>query len=56
MDGAPRWRKSSFTGQQDCVEVSHHLDAVRDSKYPLVALEVDMRRLLDVVRRGQFDR
>ncbi|MGQ0838169.1 DUF397 domain-containing protein [Actinokineospora sp.] len=32
---APRWRKSSHSGQEgDCVELAHTLDTVRDSKNP----------------------
>lgn len=35
MPTAPRWRKSSHSGQDaSCVEVAHSLDALRDSKDP----------------------
>lgn len=53
---APRWRKSSRSGKQDCIEVSHHLDAIRDSKCPPVTLTVNTRRLLDAVKSGRLDR
>lgn len=51
-----RWRRSSRSGDTNCVEVSHNLDAVRDSKQPVVSLGVNTRRLLDAVRNGRFDR
>lgn len=51
-----RWRKSDRSGaQSNCVEVSHHLDAVRDSKHPGGLLSVDVGRLLDLVKAGRFD-
>lgn len=56
MDPAPTWRKSSLSGNQDCVEVASHLHAVRDSKQPSASLHVDVRRLLDKVRAGLFTR
>lgn len=52
----PRWRRSSRSGETNCVEVSHHLDAVRDSKQPSVSLAIDPSRLLDLVKAGRFDR
>lgn len=55
MGVALRWRKSSKSGNQDCVEVSHNLDAVRDSKCPDGLLNVDVGRLLESVRNGRFD-
>lgn len=57
MDTNARWRKSSFSGaQSDCVEASHRLDAVRDSKNPTVALPGDVSRLLDAVKAGRLTR
>lgn len=53
---APRWRKSSHSGNQDCIEISHNLDAVRDTKHPAALLTVDIGRLLDALRNGQIDR
>jgi hypothetical protein len=35
MTTAPRWRKSSYSGQESsCVELAHTMDALRDSKNP----------------------
>ncbi|OLF15865.1 DUF397 domain-containing protein [Actinophytocola xanthii] len=53
---ALRWRRSSRSGDTNCVEVSHNLDAVRDSKQPCIQLGVDTRRLLDAVKNGRFVR
>jgi hypothetical protein len=39
------WKKSSRSLSSDCVEVANHLGAVRDSKNPEAALEVDPARL-----------
>ncbi|OLF09126.1 hypothetical protein BLA60_21365 [Actinophytocola xinjiangensis] len=51
-----RWRKSDRSGaQSNCVEVSHNLDAVRDSKCPDGLLNVDVGTLLESVRNGRFD-
>jgi hypothetical protein len=52
-----RWRKSSRSGaESNCVEASNRLDAVRDSKNPTVALQGDIRRLLDAVQVGHLTR
>lgn len=41
-----RWKKSSKSvSDSDCVEVAHHLGAVRDSKNPGVTLGVAPARL-----------
>ncbi|MGW4110044.1 DUF397 domain-containing protein [Actinosynnema sp. NPDC004786] len=41
-----RWKKSSkSSASSDCVEVAHHLGAVRDSKNPDVVLDVSPARL-----------
>jgi hypothetical protein len=55
MDTAPRphlWRKSSFSSNgSSCVEVSHDLAAVRDSKNPEgPTLRVDLWRFVSAVR------
>jgi hypothetical protein len=51
-----RWRKSSRSqAGQDCVELSHRLDAVRDSKNDAV-LAVDVRALLHAVKDGRLGR
>jgi len=55
MGIAPRWRKSGKSGNQDCVEISNNLDAVRDTKHPVNSLAVDVGRLLDLVKAGRFD-
>ncbi|GDY31667.1 DUF397 domain-containing protein [Gandjariella thermophila] len=54
----PRWRKSSYSQTNGaCVEVSHTLDAVRDSKNPAgPALRVDVAAFLRAVKEGRFDR
>lgn len=47
-----RWRKSSASANETaCVELAHHLGAVRDSKAPLSpALAVDVRALVTWAR------
>lgn len=51
MNTQVRWRKSRQSGaESNCVEVSHPLDAVRDSKSPTATLRGDVRRLLDAVK------
>ena len=57
MNTQVRWLKSSRSGaESNCVEVSHDLNAVRDSKNPNVILRYDVRRLLDVVKADSFTR
>jgi hypothetical protein len=51
-----RWRRSTRGGDANGAELSHNLDAVRDSKHPSVQVGVDARRLLDAVKNGQFAR
>ncbi len=52
-----RWRKSSFSGFHECVELAHTLRAVRDTKNPNgPALAVDLTGLLTAVKRGELDR
>jgi hypothetical protein len=56
-----RWRKSSFSGAVDCVEVCHHLGRVmvRDSKDPsgnrLALTPSEWGTFLDGVRAGGLD-
>jgi hypothetical protein len=51
-----RWRKSRHSGQEgDCVELSHTLTAVRDSKNANgPTLDVPIRDLLAAIEDGQF--
>lgn len=52
-----RWRKTIRSGaQSNCVEASHRLTAVRDSKNPSVVLPGDIRRLLDSIQAGHLTR
>lgn len=54
-----RWLKSSYSasGQGNCVELAHGMDAVRDSKNPRgPVLTADVRALLARVRSGEFNR
>ena len=53
-----RWRKSSRSAQEaNCVEISHTLEALRDSKNPAgPMLRVGVRNLLAAVRAGRLDR
>lgn len=45
------WRKSSYSGNSgECVEVRWDLAALRDSKNPGPALDVDVLRLLAMVK------
>jgi hypothetical protein len=55
---ATRWRKSLRSHTEDnCVEVAHTLDAVRDSKNrDGRALVVDAAALLAAIKAGRFDR
>jgi hypothetical protein len=48
------WQKSSYSSNGTaCVEVSHDLAAVRDSKNPHgPMLSVDLRRFVHAVKRG----
>jgi hypothetical protein len=56
-----KWRKSSHSGANGCVEVAHGDDqiAVRDSKDPsgpmLLFTAFEWRAFLDGVRDGEFD-
>lgn len=54
----PRWRKSSFTGNQgNCVELASTMDAIRDSKNPAYRLPVvGLRDLLETVRHDRLTR
>ena len=57
MNMQHRWRKSSFSDSgAQCVEASHHSNAIRDSKNPTVALTSDVNRLLDAVKADGFTR
>lgn len=49
-----RWRKSSYSGQEGaCIELSHTLDTIRDSKNPAgPTLHADVRQLLEAIRSG----
>lgn len=55
----PRWRKSSRSANTDnCVELPHTLDAVRDSKRrdgPVLTV-CDLPTFVDQVKAGRFDR
>lgn len=57
MNTQVRWRKSSFSDSgAQCVEASHHLNAIRDSKNPSVAMQSDVSRLLDAVKADRLAR
>ena len=50
---SPRWRKSSFSGDTNCVELAH-TGAVRDSKNPTgPILAVDVPALLAAIKVGK---
>jgi hypothetical protein len=52
-----RWRKSTFSGYHECVEVAHTLHAVRDSKNPNgPVVMADLDGFLAAVKRGDLDR
>ena len=58
MGTAPRphrWRTSSFSSNgSNCVELSHNLAAVRDSKNPEgPTLNVHVRQLVSAIQDGQ---
>lgn len=56
---APRWRKSTRSGQQtNCVELAHTLDRIRDSKAPVGSgtLRADVVALLAVVKADVLHR
>jgi Domain of unknown function (DUF397) len=60
MDTAPcphRWRTSSFSSNgTSCVEVSHDLAAVRDSKSPEgPTLRIDLRQFVAAIRGRRFE-
>lgn len=46
-----RWKKAQPSeGENNCVEVAHTLDAVRDSKNPAVTLPVTRAALTSMLR------
>lgn len=52
-----RWRKSTFSGYHECVELANTLHAVRDSKNPDgPVLAADLINFLAAVKRGELDR
>ena len=60
--GRPRWKKSSFSGESNCVELASAPNqgvAMRNSKHPLDAVVVFDREafnsFLQGVKDGQFD-
>ena len=60
MTVLPRWRKSSHSGKEAaCVEVSHTLDEIRDSKNltgPTLRLNVAaFAAFVQAVKEGRFD-
>ncbi len=56
MTESPRWRKSSYSGQEaDCIELAHTLDSLRDSKNPDgPRLRVNIDALLGAIKDGQI--
>ena len=55
---ATRWRRSlRSTNNQNCVELAHTLDAIRDSKNPAgpVLSVSSVKVLLAAVKAGKFD-
>lgn len=56
---ANRWKKSSYTLKENCVEVHHQLDEVRDSKDPdgpvLVVGRSTFASFVNAVKAGRFD-
>lgn len=53
-----RWRKSSYSGGEggNCVEVSHDLTAIRDSKNPNGPVVTgDVRALIEAIKLGRSD-
>lgn len=59
MFSEQRWRKASHSAQDNCVEIAHTLDRVRDSKQrtgpELVVGRSALLALLAAVRAGRFD-
>jgi hypothetical protein len=55
---ATRWKKSSFSGADNqCVEITHTRNALRDSKNPDgPTITADLSTLLATVRTGRLDR
>jgi hypothetical protein len=48
------WRKSSYSGNSgECIEVRCDLAALRDSKNPGPALDVDVLRLLAMAKSSE---
>lgn len=51
------WRKSTFSGYHECVELAHTLRAVRDSKNPDgPVLTADLDGLVTAIKRGDLKR
>lgn len=54
-----KWRKSSYSNGEggECVEITHTLDAVRDSKNPHGGvLRVDLPAFLNELKSGRLTR
>lgn len=56
---AHNWKTSSYTHNENCVEVHHQLDELRDSKDPngpvLVVGRSAFTSFVDAVKAGRFD-
>lgn len=54
------WRRSSYSGTNgNCVEVNKHLDAVRDSKSPEVAIAIGrdvFDRFIAAIKKDEIGR
>lgn len=59
MFSDPRWRRSSHSTNENCVEVAYTLDRVRDSKQctgpELVVERTALRAFLAGLKVGRFD-
>lgn len=56
MDEPRAWRTSSYSGSEsNCVELSHRLDALRDSKNAAgPVLRLDLTTFVRKVKAGEF--
>ncbi|MBB5158471.1 DUF397 domain-containing protein [Saccharopolyspora phatthalungensis] len=56
MNNPTRWHKSSYSGNDHCVELSRPQGLIRDSKDPNgPALAVDVAAFMQAIKDGRFE-
>jgi len=54
-ESATTFRKSSFSGDDNCVEVGGTLNVVRDTKNPSAVVPMPLAAFVEQVKTGAFD-